>query len=71
MLTDLIFDFFGTLVGYDRDRFHGDARRAFTCLRCCLIDALGQHVDGSVLRIDHLFQLPSVLAGLEGAADSG
>jgi len=27
VLTDLIFDFFETLVGYDRDRFHGDERR--------------------------------------------
>jgi hypothetical protein len=28
VLADLIFDVFGTLVGYDRDRFHGDERRA-------------------------------------------
>jgi hypothetical protein len=28
VLTDLTFDFFGTLVGFDRDRFHVDERRA-------------------------------------------
>jgi putative hydrolase of the HAD superfamily len=52
---------------YDHDYLGAQAAH----LRCCLIDAPGQHVDGSMLRIDHLFQLPNVLAGLEGAADSG
>jgi HAD superfamily hydrolase (TIGR01549 family) len=52
---------------YDHDYLGAQAAH----LRCCLIDATKRHADGSTLRIDHLFQLPTVLAGLEGAVVSG
>jgi putative hydrolase of the HAD superfamily len=52
---------------YDHDYLGAQAAH----LRCCLIDAPRQHADGPMLRIDHLLQLPSVLARLEGAAESG
>jgi hypothetical protein len=65
--TDLVSDFLGTVVGHD----HASTGVHAAHLRCRLIDAPRRHADGAMLRIDHLFQLPSVLAGLEGAADSG
>ena len=52
---------------YDHDYLGAQAAH----LRCCLIDAPRRHADASMLRIDHLFQLPTVLAGLERAVVPG